>query len=623
MKDELLRRIDQQPAIRSGDVTTVIMGGANADMVDGIDAGRVPRPNILLALDANGKFPSRSIPWPSQEAIQGMNGLTVFGPGTSHLMEDIDASQTTIPVYDNVFEANEYIWLKTTLGTEERMKVTAATRVEDGYDLTVTRAQGGTTAHSFSKGQSVISIGAVGEGYVAVDARGHVGNRPFLDVVQRITDGAATTDELIRVRLGRLDDLATDKFWNYFDPSGWGLAADNVYLRGQFAVGYPAGPEMRIRRRTLGNGQTVHGMEWLYTPSRKWWVQWFNETNKRVFWAIRKPEATGSPEKDLIRLLYRQGDAGKGEPDGVWDYYLNIDATTIIGELIAGRITVRGYLSAAVGDFGKIKTGALLLSAEDYPDANKTGFFAWNKAAAGDWGTDFPDDEDLGFEFWKDGTRQGRWNYDLGAMTWGPNDDVLLYSDGLDIIASDEIFGHTYRSIIWRQGSKTGDIVGGLFGAAQSGGFLARKRMVLYTASPDDENTELMLAFRDVDGVTFYSPFSANRLVGQLRTFINGDYIELADNFFWENDEWRVDGDFNITGRVFLPTQDAATTLEDRQLGLVAADDGTNSFNGIGWGRDDSGTPVAEVIAILDATTPKLVFRDKNGVWRYSDGTTV
>jgi len=342
MKNEYQRRIDVRGVAASGVAGQTVVyagGGGNADQVDGIDADRVPRPGCLLALNENSQYPSSVFPTPRGDSLMGWGGRTIFGPHVTHLVEPIDAAQTTIYVREPLLEVGEFLLFQPPIGSAEKMKVLtgpfflAAFR----YSYTVIRNVDGLGAKSFLADQAVVSIAKSGQGYIAIDAQAGQSYRPFLDVLERTADSVGAVS--IRVRLGQLDGLAAnypgDPTIQKLQPSGWGLYADNVFLRGrlhvlgnsriegELAVGLPGSPELRIRRWQLPSGAWMHGEQWFYQPGRSWWSLLFNENTGKVFWQVKSP-ATGpgivNPELEepLITLMYRQGLNAKARRRARW-----------------------------------------------------------------------------------------------------------------------------------------------------------------------------------------------------------------------------------------------------------------------------------------------------------------
>ncbi len=629
MKDEVLRRMDQRRPLRSADSSsTVFLALQNVDKVDGFDASDIPRPGVLLALDSNGKFPASVFPSAQGEGAEGMGGLTIFGTGLTYLMEDIDGTENKIKVYHRVFTSGQYVWLKPSFAEDRKGKITSdGQKIEGGWEYTIDWSVDPRGATSFERGQSVIGIGAVGEGYITADARAQYSDRPFMDFIERTSDAA--WGHRTRTRIGNLDGLTRNGIDTLTNPSGWGIWTENLYGRGEFYSGYPGGPEVRIRRRTLGNGQSVHGMEWLYTPSARWWVQWYNESNQRVFWCVRKPSAPGSPEKDLIKLQYRQGDPGIGEPDQ-WDYFLNIAATTILGELIADRVKVRGYLSAMVADFGILSTAFLNVASSYYNEGAKSGFYAWHTSDDSPWKSLLGLTENLGFEFWHNNERQGRWNYNIGALTFGPNDDVQFSALGLRLLAAAGVVGEEEKSIRWLtdDGVPVTRIMSAygpgekytFFGAERASSETLREHIVLGVYR-DDETIESVLNIIYENSGPVVIMHGLNRLrLDQLVYEASG-----------ANRGWTSSGIFRFDNQLLIPQAGDFTVqsaLANRQVSVGRFHDTANDayYHVIGYGtlQNDLETPQVNLIGIDYSTgNGRLVFRDQAGIWRTYNGTEI
>lgn len=207
-KDEVLRRIDQRGGIGPGATVAsparpATQGLGNADMVDGIDASRVPAPNVLLALNSRGKFPASVIEGALADEWRGTCGRIVLGP-TTFLTEDIDDSQAYIRVQDQFFGEGDYVYLSLGAG------VTEITRIDDDgiegngyYQYSVTRAADGGQAFEFEAGTAVISVGAEGGGYMVNVSVADDG--PYRDMFTRESDSA--TDVVRRLRIGNLKGI--------------------------------------------------------------------------------------------------------------------------------------------------------------------------------------------------------------------------------------------------------------------------------------------------------------------------------------------------------------------------------------------------------------------------------
>ena len=644
-KDDIQRRIDRPRGLRSGDSSnSVLQALQNVDKVDGFDASDKPSPGKLLALNSRGKFPASVLPSAQGEGAEGFGGLTIFGTGLSYLMEAIDGTEDAIKVYHRVFTTDQYVWLKPSFADDRKGKIgDDGLKIEGGWEYTIDWTVDPRAVTTFERGQSVIGIGADGEGYITADARAQYSDRPFMDFIERMSDSA--WGHRTRTRIGNLAGLTTNGIDTLTNPTGWGIWTENLYGRGEFYSGYPGGPEVRIRRRTLGNGQTIHGMEWLYTPSARWWVQWYNETNQRVFWAVRKPAAPGSPESDLIRLLYRQGDPGVGEPDGVWDYYLNIDATTVIGELIAGRITVRGQLSAAVSDFGIVKTGALYLGTADYNDTeNRSGLYVWAYRFPTIWGDDQGHIEDKGFEFYHSGVLQGKWDYDLGALAFGPNQGVRLSATGLDLLTSSEVLGVDDRSLTWVRSDDVTKKVGQIYGrysTSESAVGIHGMNLHVHDFPSGGYSTILnywQAGFIRENGI----PLNVFQMIKPTladQVEVRFDPMTVIAMGFPGGlryssglvTPWEFVSGGGAMGYWRLPQADLAagtvqTAMSNRQISVGRVEDTANSatYHVIGFGtfEDDLVTPQVNLIGIdYDTVNGRVVFRDQAGAWRRYDGT--
>ncbi len=203
-KDEVLRRIDQRSPGPGGTVASparpATQGLGNADMVDGIDASRVPAPNVLLALNARGKFPASVIEGALADEWRGSWGRVVLGP-TTFLAEDVNDSQGFIRVQDQFFGTGTYVYLSLGAGVTEIMRIDDDGQARNGYfEYAVTRGADGGPALEFEAGTSVIGVGAAGEGYMVDVAMADDG--PYRDMFTRESDSA--TDVVHRLRIGNL-----------------------------------------------------------------------------------------------------------------------------------------------------------------------------------------------------------------------------------------------------------------------------------------------------------------------------------------------------------------------------------------------------------------------------------
>ncbi len=207
-KDEVLRRIDQKGGIGTGAMVAsparpATQGLGNADMVDGIDASRVPRPNVLLALNSRGKFPASVIEGALADEWRGTCGRIVLGP-TTFLTEDIADTQAYIRVQDQFFSEGEYVYLSLGAGVTEIMRIDDGGTEGNGYyQYAVTRAADGGQAFEFEAGTAVVGVGAEDGGYMVDVAMADDG--PYRDMFTRESDSA--TGVVRRLRIGNLKGI--------------------------------------------------------------------------------------------------------------------------------------------------------------------------------------------------------------------------------------------------------------------------------------------------------------------------------------------------------------------------------------------------------------------------------
>jgi len=91
--------------------------------------------------------------------------------------------------------------------------------------------QSGTKGITYPAGTGVLDYGTSGDGGVLLAASTATANGPYVDI--RTHSGSPWTSETLRVRMGNLDGV-TDTDLN---PSGWGLYATNVFLKGDLIAG--------------------------------------------------------------------------------------------------------------------------------------------------------------------------------------------------------------------------------------------------------------------------------------------------------------------------------------------------------------------------------------------------
>jgi len=148
-----------------------------------------------------------------------------------------------VPV-DNAsgFVANEYVMAKATASngfTEEIMKVTAVSTTAGSNSLTMTRGQNGNIIPSMSSGQTLVSLGRSGTGYIHMNASPSSDNTPYMDIVERT--GSGVNDISTTVRVGDLSGINDDHFAD--GVTGHGIYTTNGYFKGKIDVSaVPAAP---------------------------------------------------------------------------------------------------------------------------------------------------------------------------------------------------------------------------------------------------------------------------------------------------------------------------------------------------------------------------------------------
>lgn len=154
-------------------------------------------------------------------------------------MTAADASTLTIDG-DTTFSLNEILRIKDGVDDEwlQVINVGAAPTYTVTRDLAA--SYGADANPIWKKGTAVVSTNVANGGYIFMDTSS--ANSPFMDIVLR---NSATYDDLtIKVRLGDLTDITDTDFG--IAPSGYGLFAENVYLKGTIVTAAGAGKRITI-----------------------------------------------------------------------------------------------------------------------------------------------------------------------------------------------------------------------------------------------------------------------------------------------------------------------------------------------------------------------------------------
>ena len=166
---------------------------------------------------------------------------------------NVSPSSSTF-IVDNVtgFAEGEILTIKKVTDTgfsTEYVRVHSTERVNGGSDsdlsgrLTVTRSYGeGLTgdssslgdlpsmSQSYEEGQVIVSTGKIGSGYIRINANPNDSSTPYIDIVERT--GSGLYDVELKARLGDLSGLDGNSIVLNKSNPGFGLATDNVYLKG-------------------------------------------------------------------------------------------------------------------------------------------------------------------------------------------------------------------------------------------------------------------------------------------------------------------------------------------------------------------------------------------------------
>ena len=109
----------------------------------------------------------------------------------------------------------------------------------------------GSSATDYQEGQVIVSTGKIGTGYIRMNANPNDQSTPYIDIIERT--GSGTYDVELKARLGDLSGLAnTEYVFNRSNP-GFGLATDNVYLRGGITATFGAIGGFGINETTISS----------------------------------------------------------------------------------------------------------------------------------------------------------------------------------------------------------------------------------------------------------------------------------------------------------------------------------------------------------------------------------
>lgn len=121
-----------------------------------------------------------------------------------------------------LFELYDRLRIKDGSGNDNWLEVRGITRSADHWRYNCWLVSG--TPATFRAGAAVVDYGQAGDGYLVLSADAE--DAPYYDV--QTHSGSPWSDAKIRVRLGNLNGIVDTSL----SPEGYGLYADNVYLRG-------------------------------------------------------------------------------------------------------------------------------------------------------------------------------------------------------------------------------------------------------------------------------------------------------------------------------------------------------------------------------------------------------
>ena len=150
------------------------------------------------------------------------------------VISNITIEEMSIPV-DNTsgFVVGEYILAKATSSngfTEEVMRI--ASMESASIDLLiVSRSMNGNLIQSMSAGQTLVSQGSNGTGFILLNATSG-SETPYIDITERT--GTGVNDLQVKSRLGDLSGISDSSFSS--EVEGFGLYTDNGFFKGKIEV---------------------------------------------------------------------------------------------------------------------------------------------------------------------------------------------------------------------------------------------------------------------------------------------------------------------------------------------------------------------------------------------------
>lgn len=164
------------------------------------------------------------------DKVSAVGGKLLISNATV-LSKSLLSSDTNITVDSNVFKIGDILYIKSG-NDEEYLEITDVVSGGNIYNVNRNLASS-ESIPTWEKGTAIVSLGNNGAesgselgGYLLLDSSSNYA--PFIDVMYR--NSALYNDVTTKVRLGRLDGITDELYGNL---SGYGLYADNVFLRGK------------------------------------------------------------------------------------------------------------------------------------------------------------------------------------------------------------------------------------------------------------------------------------------------------------------------------------------------------------------------------------------------------
>lgn len=304
-----------------------------------------------------------------KQTVSAIGGTFVISPYTTILHSNVAASDTTIWVRDNITGANgTYFLLQTGENNIEYIKlgsfVASASVSGFGYiyKYNVSRGQLGSTPKNWYEGT------AMAQWNNRIVLTSSFPASPYIDVLE-----GSGNDAVCRVRLGCLSGVTDEIFGTL---SGWGLYAQNVYLRGKIQIAGIAPSSSVINTSVLTEGSPASGLNLTasylgFFDGSNWKVYFKNDGTFRfsgnsdnyIDWNNSVLTVRGLINiigSSLIDTVYASCVAGWAHPsDSTKLDGTDIYPSTITSTVIAPGSIITGHLSANCVTSDKISAGSI------------------------------------------------------------------------------------------------------------------------------------------------------------------------------------------------------------------------------------------------------------------------